>query len=199
MAFTMRGSSSKTERPGWPWRVWLVAAVLLLGACSAENQNQRFEIRDLRADWASGRMDVHLQQRLELGPEAREALLHGVPLTLGVEVVLRDARTQTRLKKQRSLYEIRYLPLSEHYQLTRNETGESQTFPRLRHALAELGELRLSVETGVLPEGEYELLARSFLDKRRVPPPMRLPVLFSPRWNHESAWTKWPLDIGREV
>jgi hypothetical protein len=172
--------------------------VLLLGACSAENQNQRFEIRDLRADWASGRMDVRLQQRLELGPEAREALLHGVPLTLGVEVVLRDARTQTRLKKQRNLYEIRYLPLSEHYQLTRNETGESQTFPRLRHALAELGELRLSVETGVLPEGEYELLARSFLDKRRVPPPMRLPVLFSPRWNHESAWTTWPLDIGRE-
>ena len=90
MAFTMRGSSSKTERPGWPWRVWLVAAVLLLGACSAENQNQRFEIRDLRADWASGRMDVHLQQRLELGPEAREALLHGVPLTLGVEVVLAE-------------------------------------------------------------------------------------------------------------
>lgn len=195
----MHGSSSKTERPDWPWRVWLAAAALVLGACSAENQNQRFEIRDLRADWASGRMDVHLQQRLELGPEAREALLHGVPLTLGVEVVLRDARTQTRLKKQRNLYEIRYLPLSEHYQLTRNETGESQTFPRLRHALAELGELRLSVETGVLPEGDYELLARSFLDKRRLPPPMRLPVLFSPSWNHESAWTSWPLNIGREA
>ena len=173
--------------------------MLLLGACSDENQDHRFEIHDLKANWASGRMDVQLQQRLELGPEAREALLHGVPLTLGVEVVLRDARTQTRLKKQRSLYEIRYLPLSEHYQLTQDETGEAQTFPRLRHALAALDELRLSVETGVLPEGEYELLARSFLDKRRVPPPMRLPVLFSPRWNHESAWTTWPLDIGREA
>lgn len=195
----MRGSSSGTERPGTPWRALLASAVLLLGACSAEQQSQRFEIRNLQADWASGRMDVRLQQRLELGPEAREALLHGVPLTLGVEVVLRDARTQTRLKKQRKLYEIRYLPLSEHYQLTQDETGEAQTFPRLRHALAELGELRLSVETGVLPEGEYELLARSFLDKRRVPPPMRLPVLFSPRWNHESAWTTWPLEIGREA
>jgi hypothetical protein len=195
----MRGSSSGTERPAGPWRALLVAAVVLLGACGAENRNQRFEIRDLQADWASGRMDIRLQQRLELGPEAREALLHGVPLTLGVEVVLRDARTQTRLKKKRSLYEIRYLPLSEHYQLTRSETGVAQTFPRLRHALAELGELQLSMETGVLPEGEYELLARSFLDKRRVPPPMRLPVLFSPRWNHESAWTTRRLDIGPET
>ena len=195
----MRGSSSGTERPAGLRLGLLLAATLLLAACGAANESQRFEVRDLRAEWSSGQLDVRLRQRLELGPEARDALLHGVPLTLGVEVVLRDASTQTRLQRQRSLYEIRYLPLSEHYQLTPGETGVAQTFPRLRHALAELGELRLSVETGVLPEGEYEILARSFLDKRRVPPPMRLPVLFSPRWNHESAWTTWPLDIGREA
>lgn len=191
----MRGSPSGTERPGGIRRGLLATAVLLLGACGATDGNNRFEILDVRAEWANGRMDVRLEQRLELGPEAREALLHGVPLTLAVELVLRDARTRTRLEKQRSLYEIRYLPLSEHYQLTREASGESQTFPRLRHALAELGELRLSVKTGALPSGEYELLARSYLDRRRVPPPMRLPLLFSPDWNHESAWTTWPLVI----
>ena len=177
----------------------LLTAVLFLAACGSGNENERFEILDLKAEWVSGRMDVRLEQRLEFGPEAREALLHGVPLTLGVELVLRDARSHTRLKKQTSQFEIRYLPLSEHYQLTRNETGMAKTFPRLRHALAEMGELRLSVDTGVLPSGEYELLARSFLDKRRLPPPMRLPVLFSSRWSHESAWTTWPLDIGGEA
>ena len=140
-------------------------------------------------------MDVRFEQNLSLSPEAREALVHGVPLTVGVELVLRGARTQTRVKKKTFHYEIRYLPLSEHYQLSGPTESSMQTFPRLRHVLAELGNLQLSLETGALPSGEYELLARSFLDKQKMPPPMRLPVLFSPRWNHESAWTSWPLDI----
>ena len=140
-------------------------------------------------------MEVRFEQALALSAEARDALVHGVPLTLAVELVLREARTQTRVKKQRSLYEIRYLPLSEHYQLSIIDQDERLTFPRLRHALAELGSLRMSVETGALPQGDYELLVRSFLDKQKMPPPMRLPVLFASRWNHESAWTTWPMSI----
>ena len=175
---------------------WFLAA--LLAACGTAPEGGRFEIDRLEANWSTGRMDVRFEQRLQLSQEAREALQHGVPLTVGVEVVLRDARTQSRIRKDRSFYEIRYLPLSEHYQLSYlsspNE-GEVRIFPRLRHALAELGELRLNIDTGALPAGEYELLARSFLDKHRMPPPMRLPVLFSPRWSHESAWTSTALDI----
>ena len=109
------------------------------------------------------------------------------------------AETQTRVKKQREHFEIRYLPLSEHYRLSRPDGDDTETFPRLRHVLAELGDLRIEVETGALPRGEYELLARSYLDKQKMPPPMRLPVLFSPRWSHESAWTSWPMDIEPEV
>ena len=43
--------------------------------------------------------------------------------------------------------------------------------------------------------GEYELLARCYLDQQRMPPPMRLPALFQERWDHASGWTVWPLDI----
>ena len=35
----------------------------------------------------------------------------------------------------------------------------------------------------------------SFLDKRKMPPPMRLPVMFSQKWDHESDWTSWPLEV----
>ena len=87
------------------------------------------------------------------------------------------------------------MPLSERFQLTGPEQEDTRTFPRLRHALADLGRLQLSFETGVLPSGEYELLARSFLDKRKMPPPMRLPVMFSQQWDHESDWTSWPLEV----
>jgi hypothetical protein len=185
----MRGFRRRLER-GLP-----VLAALLVAACGEPAEQGRFEVRDADVRWANGRMAVRLEQDLRLGPEAREALRHGVPLTLGIELVLRDARTQNRLERQRSHYEIRYLPLSEHYQLKHGDEADVQTFPRLRHALAALGDLELVIETGALPNGEYELLARSYLDKRRMPPPMRLPVLFSPHWSHESAWTSWPLRI----
>ena len=170
-------------------------AALLLAACGDRAASGRFEVNAVRADWSNGRMDVRFEQALSLSAEARDALEHGVPLTLAVELVLREARTQTRVKKESSHYEIRYLPLSEHYRLSRLDSDEQQTFPRLRHALAELGSLRLSFETGALPRGEYELLARCFLDKRKMPPPMRLPVLFSARWDHESAWNSSTLSI----
>lgn len=173
----------------------LLAFCCVLAACDSRPEGGQFEINKVIAHWSNGHMDVRFEQQLSLSPEAREALVHGVPLTVGVELVLRDARTQTRVKKKNLDYEIRYLPLSEHYQLSGPADGNVQTFPRLRHVLAELGSLQLSFETGALPRGEYELLARSFLDKQKMPPPMRLPVLFSPRWNHESTWTSWPLDI----
>lgn len=193
----MPAFKNRPDRPVRRPAAWLLAA-LLLGGCGPAQEGGRFELDRLDANWSTGRLDVRFSQRLRLSPEARNALQHGVPLTVGVELVLRDAHTQNRIRRDRFFYEIRYLPLSEHYQLSRlSDDGDDElrTFPRLRHALAELSDLRLSVETGALPGGEYELLARSYLDKRRMPPPMRLPVLFSPRWNHESAWTSTALEI----
>ena len=178
---------------------WAAALVLLLSACGDADQSGRFELGEVEARWSNGRMEVRFEQDLSLSPEARNALVHGVPLTVGVELILRDAKTQTRLKKNESFYEIRYLPLSEHYQLTGPGDDNLRTFPRLRHALADLGDLQVRFETGALPSGEYELLARSFLDKQKMPPPMRLPVMFSSRWKHESAWSSSQLEIEPEA
>ena len=138
---------------------------------------------------------MSLEQRLELSREARNALDHGVALTVVVELILRDAGSQTRVGSGLWSYEIRYLPLSQHYQVTALDSQSVMTFPRLRHALAELAQLELQLDTGALPAGDYELLARSSLDKNRMPPPMRLPAMFSGRWIHESAWTAWPMAI----
>ena len=198
MASTMPGCArtNRTEQAGRLASVLLAALMLVtLSACSRQPQGGSFEISTIDARWANGRIDVRLNQSLQLSQEARRALQHGVPLTLEVELVLRDARTQTRVQKHNSLYEIRYLPLSERYQLIGPEEQDTRTFPRLRHALSDLGRLNMNFKTGVLPSGEYELLARSFLDKRKMPPPMRLPVMFSQKWDHESDWTSWPLEV----
>jgi len=179
-------------------RVAVLAGVLALGlcgACSAPPEAERFSIEDLAATWSNGRVDVRLEQRIELGEVARDALRHSVPLTVTLELVLRSVESRSRLLRFRRHYEIRYLPLSQRWQLRDGDDGPTRTFPRLRHALADLGRVQLSIETGALPAGEYELLARNYLDQERMPPPMRLPALFSAHWQHASGWTAWPLDV----
>jgi len=203
MAFSMRGCVSNPDGFHHAVSDGRLAAILVfilaLTACSGQDSAGRFELSQVDADWQNGRLDVRFEQRLKLSEEARNALDHGVPLTVEVELILRDSSSQTRVGSTVGNYEIRYLPLSEHYQVASLEEGMVKTFPRLRHVLAELARLELSVETGAIPAGDYELLARSHLDHNRMPPPMRLPALFSSEWNHDSTWTAWPLAINPEA
>lgn len=175
--------------------VLLVFSAVLLAACSQGEAGGAFEVKQVEAQWSNGRIAIQYHQQLRLSSEAQNALVHGVPLTFETDIILRDAKTQTRLERNRSRHEIRFLPLSEHYQLSNEDGSDVRTYPRLRHALAALGRADVSFETGALPAGEYELLVRSFLDKNAMPPPMRLPALFSSRWDHQSNWTSWPLQI----
>lgn len=169
--------------------------VLALLACTDPPAGERFELTQVDAIWSNGRMSVSCEQRLAFSDEAREALIHGVPLTVNLELALRDTASQIRVADQTSSYEIRYLPMSDHYQLTQKGDQSVKTFPRLRHVLAALSKLQVSVDTGVLPSGEYEVLARTRLDQKSMPPPMRLPVMLSAKWHHDSSWSSWPVEV----
>ena len=99
MVSTMPGCVRKhrVRNAGWPAVLLSVAVALLsLPACSQQSGGGSFEINKLDARWANGHVDVSVEQQIQLSQEARRALRHGVPLTLEVELVLRDARTQTR-------------------------------------------------------------------------------------------------------
>jgi len=170
-------------------------AVCLVVGCDRPATDHYFEMERVEASWSNGTLQATIHQKLTLSAAAREALQHGVPLTLQVEMVIRNTSGHTRVKSSLKSYEVRYLPLSDHYQLTLPGGMEIQTFPRLRHLLADLSTVRLSVHTGVLPEGSYELLTRTHMERRTFPPPMRLPTLFSSEWRHDSEWSAWPLQI----
>ena len=153
----------------------------------------------VEAKWTNGWMNVACEQQLSLSNEARNALIHGVPLTVQLELLLRNSGSQTRVGNETYNYEIRYLPLSDHYQLSISGKPRGQDLPPLRHVLADLSQIEVSLETGVLPAGDYELMARIRLDQRSMPPPMRLPVLLSSSWRHDSSWSSWPLQIQPEA
>ncbi|MDT8319798.1 MAG: DUF4390 domain-containing protein [Xanthomonadales bacterium] len=176
----------------------LLAALLPLAAC-ADRGAERFELTGVAATWTNGQLRARCEQRLTLSREARDALHHGVPLTLEIELILRDSENRTRVGGSSASYEVHYLPLSKHYRLSYPATGTVKTFPRLRHVLAELSRVEISLETGPLPGGEYQLLARSRLDKSSMPPPMRLPALLSRAWRHDSNWSTWPLEIAPDA
>lgn len=178
-----------------PALLLLLFTCVAVTACGGQGAGENFTMQQVDASWANGRLMAKLHQRLSLSNEARRALQHGVPLTLQVELVIRNSRDKTRIKKNRQTYEIRYLPLSNHYQLTLPGGQDIKTFPRLRHLLADLSSVSLSFRTGVMPSGDYELLARTRMDKRKIPPPMRLPTLFSSEWQHDSDWSTWPFEI----
>jgi hypothetical protein len=173
----------------------LLAAVLLFSGCASPSGKSRFEIESVHADWSNGRLHISCQQKLALSDEARKALIHGVPLTMELDFILRDREHQSRVAKFARSFEIRYLPLSEHFQVTDLFTRETRIYPRLRHALSWLSRLQLSFKAGIVPAGEYQLLARSRLDLMRMPPPMRLPALFSAQWKHDSSWSAWTMEI----
>lgn len=173
----------------------LLALFIALGGCSRSGGDGQFEISQVNLSWADGLLEISCEQQLQLSPEARDALRHGVTLTIKLEVILRAAVTQTRMAVETHRFELSYLPLSEHYRVSGIGANDVATFPRLRHALAVLSHLDFILDTGPLPAGAYELLARSRLDYRQMPPPMRLPTLFDPSWQHGSGWTSWPLTI----
>ena len=195
MGFSMPACAKTPESSS----VLLLVVALTLSACSDPAADGRFELSRVEARWTNGWINVSCEQHLSLSNEARNALIHGVPLTIQLELLLRNSDSQARVGNETYDYEIRYLPLSDHYQLALPGAGTIRTFPRLRHALAELSSLNVSFETGVLPAGDYELLARTRLDQQTMPPPMRLPVLLSSKWRHDSSWSSWPLEIEPEA
>ena len=171
-------------------RLFLFTLVLIAG-CTRPTDDRHFQLGQVDTNWSNGQLIVTVHQKLMLSSEAREALVHGVPLTLQLELYIRPTGGRTPVIKNIYSYEIRYLPLISHYQLTQPGSVEIRTFPRLRHLLSALSTVKQSFNMGHLPEVSYELAARTYLDHKKMPPPMRLPMLFSAQWRHDTDWTRW--------
>lgn len=173
----------------------LFSLTLLLAGCGQPQGDFGFRIAAVQLSPGYQKIQARFEQDLSFSREAVEALEHGVTLTVTLDMELRDAATLTLLSEHEEHYQIRYLPLSERYQLSGGQNPLLQTYPRLRHALAALGTVDADFRTGALAPGRYEFRTRVYLDPERMPAPMRLPALLSPQWRHDSDWTTWPFQI----
>jgi hypothetical protein len=170
---------------------------LLTAGCTASGEDFGIRLDSIEARAVANGVNVRARQDVRLSPEARKALRHGVPLKVTIELSVRGKDRVVGAGGRSFDYEIRYLPLSEHYQLA-GPGGETQTrtYPRLRHVLAALGDVRLRLEDTASEPGHYELRMRSRLDRSNMPGPMQLPVYLSSQWVHDSGWVSSPFETG---
>ena len=170
--------------------------MLLLAGCAEQSEvNYGFYIDRVTVGRAYRSLNISLQQELVLSQPAREALEHGVTLFIVLEMEIRNDSNMIVMRRNARYFELRYLPLSERYQLSEEASGDLQSFFRLRHMLAELNVMNFSLPTGPLAPGSYELSTRISLDENRLPAPMQLPVWFSSQWQHDSEWSVWPFTV----
>ncbi len=169
----------------------VIAALLLAGlsACGAlaHQQPGAIEVRQaqLLVQDGAARLELALDCRLS-GP-MQDALDHGIPISLVVDVrAAGGAHAQPRV-------ELRYFPLTRRYQLDDNGRDDERGFATHGHLLAALGSLRLNLPASFAHLPAHTLLRVSVaLDSAALPGALRLPALFEPAWQLASAETTWP-------
>lgn len=173
-------------------RTLALFSLVLLAGCADRKGEFGFEMQAVQSRVSGQQLNIELAQKISLSPDARAALENGVPLHIEVRAELDTPGGAISTSRR---FEIRYMPLSDHYQLSSDQPAFVHTYPRLRHALAELSKVKLYLPLEGVSDGDYQLSTRSWLEKRKLPAPMRLPAWFSPNWQHDSGWQSRTVEI----
>lgn len=193
------GLNKRTHAVRWRCRGFITQVLLLtglvLGGCGEKPQDYGFAIDNVSVVRGYQSLSVRLKPDLVLSSEALSALQHGVTLIVRLDLELRNDNNMIVVRRETRRFQVRYLPLSERYQLKNPDDAKLVTYSRLRHVFAAIGDTEIKLATGPLPLGNYELRTRIQLDENLLPAPMQLPVMFSSQWRHDSEWSVWPFKV----
>ncbi|MCF6224989.1 MAG: DUF4390 domain-containing protein [Xanthomonadales bacterium] len=175
----------------------LLTVTLLLGACNnGEQSDPFFKVKSVEADVNTQPIKVYAEVELKFSPAVEEALNKGVSIPIkAIARITNDDRLGWTIIDHGLRWEIHYLPLSRRYQLKDLRSKQATTWPRLRHALGALRRITIELPPTELEPGNYRVELKIFLDRRKLPAPMRLPSLVSSDWQLETNWYKWPFQI----
>lgn len=173
----------------------VVLSAVALAGCSQQPQDYGFAIENVSVIRGYQSLDVRLKPDMRLSEEALTALQHGVSLVIRLDLELRNDNNMIVVRRDTRRFHLRYLPLSERYELKDPVQDKLLIFSRLRHVFAAIENMNIKLQTGPLPPGNYELRTRIQLDEGLLPGPMQLPAMFSSQWRHDSEWSAWPFKV----
>lgn len=161
----------------------LVASFVLLCGCSLLDAQTpgTLAIRDARIATLVDGATLELDLDCHLSGPMRDALEHGIPLTLQIDVEAGHWPNSAASAERR--IELRYFPLSRRYQLRELDNGDLRSFAASAYLLAALGALRIELPGAfaTLP-ATTPLRVAARLDPAALPGALRLPALFEPAW-----------------
>ena len=184
MASTMRCWKS-TER------LLVLLAGALLAGCGviAQQTPGRLLVRDARVDVIADAATLDLGLDCRLSGPMQDALDHGIPITLRIDLHAGSWPHATTTAKH---IELRYFPLSRRYQLHDLDVADVRSYSTPGYLVAALGSLHLGLPKAfaALPPGT-SLQVSARIDPSALPGALRLPALFEPAWRLATADFEW--------
>ena len=175
--------------------IFLVYSTNLL----AEENTSGFSIQSLETLMQDRVYLLNANFNYQFSKEAIEALEHGVPLLILVDIEILTPRWYWADKTIAELeqgYLLIYHALSESYVINNLNSGTQNNFISLRQALNHLSKIK---ELPILDakllnlEKDYYLRVRTHLDIESLPAPMQPLAYISSDWQLSSGWYEWPL------
>ena len=171
--------------------LFLVLCALLAG-CSllAEQAPGALAVRSAQVNAIAGSATLELGLDCRLSGPMQDALDHGIPLTLQIDV--RAGRWPIPKASAARRIELRYFPLSRRYQLRELDSGDVRGFASPAYLVAALGALRIELPAAFasLP-ATTPLQVSAKLDPAALPGALRLPALFEPAWQLAAPAYAW--------
>lgn len=170
----------------------LIATIGLLAGCSAlaEQTPGTLAVRNAQVSTIAGNAVLELGLDCRLSGPMQDALDHGIPLTLQID--LRAGRWLTSKASASRRIELRYFPLSRRYQLRELDTDDVRSFATPAYLVAALGALRIDLPVAfVALPATTPLHVSAKLDPVALPGALRLPALFEPAWRLAAPDYAW--------
>lgn len=173
--------------------------MLLSGCQQPESAAGHLRLIDPEPYWQGETLGLLAGIDFNPGPAIIEAIEHGVTVQLRVtiQVMRRWELLVDDALERNHRFEIRYLPLVRHYELTNLDSGEQLSFPRLSMALDRL-QRQIWMDTRFTAADQrgrpWHMRVRIDIDRTRLPSPMRLPVWFDANWSLGEPWRRWDIE-----